>query len=136
MARHYWKRPLSYIGYGGTGKQVRDILHIEDLLRLVDRQIHEPDLFQGKVYNVGGGLAGSTSLQEMTTLCRQITGNEVPVRPELQGRPADLRIYLSDHAKITRETGWRPEKSTSDILTDIFHWIRANETTLKPILDA
>ncbi len=135
MARHFWKRPLSYIGYGGTGKQVRDILHIADLLRLVDRQVHEPVLFDGKVYNAGGGLTSSASLLELTDSCRHITGNRVDVRPDKNGRPADMRIYLSDHTKLTEETGWKPEKTTEAVLADIFHWICDNQSELKPILD-
>ena len=52
MAKHYWKQSLKYIGYGGTGKQVRDILHVDDLVDLVDLQIHEIEKFVGKIFNV------------------------------------------------------------------------------------
>ena len=56
MAKHYWNQSLKYIGYGGTGKQVRDILHVEDLVDLIDLQIHEIEKFERKIYNVGGGI--------------------------------------------------------------------------------
>jgi CDP-paratose 2-epimerase len=135
MARHYWKRPLKYIGYGGLGKQVRDILHIDDAVDLVDLQIHDSGLFNGRVFNAGGGLETSASLREMTDICREITGNEVPVASETTNRPADLRAYISDTTKLAAETGWTPKRDVKRILTDIFEWIHANERPLRPILD-
>jgi CDP-paratose 2-epimerase len=134
MARHYWKKDLSYIGYGGTGKQVRDILHIDDLVSLVDMQVHHIDKFNGKVYNAGGGLLGSASLQEMTAICEEITGNKISMVSVVENRPADLRIYISDNSLIETETGWKPAKTAKDIFADIFDWIRDNEAALKPLL--
>lgn len=134
MARHFWEKGLSYIGYGGTGKQVRDILHIEDLVRLVDMQIHDIAKFDGKVFNAGGGLAGSASLQEMSAICEEITGNKISISSVKETRTADLRIYVSDNTAIEQATGWKPEKNVKDIFSDIYDWIRANESALKPIL--
>ena len=73
MARHFWKQALKYIGFGGLGKQVRDLLHIDDAVGLIDMQLHEPKKFAGKVFNAGGGLANSASLLEMTAICERIT---------------------------------------------------------------
>lgn len=134
MARHYWNRPLKYIGYGGTGKQVRDILHIEDAISLIDLQIHNTPLFTGKVYNAGGGLENSTSLKEMTAICEAITGNRIKIDAEEQTRTADLRMYVTDNTRITGETGWKPEKSVEGVFTHIFEWIKNNEKQLEPIL--
>nr|MBA2442813.1 NAD-dependent epimerase/dehydratase family protein [Rubrobacter sp.] len=55
VARHYFGGELSYLGYGGTGKQVRDLLHVDDLYELIDHQAHDPGLFDGGTFNVGGG---------------------------------------------------------------------------------
>lgn len=134
MARHCWKKELSYIGYGGMGKQVRDMLHINDLIRLVDIQIHNIDRFEDKVYNAGGGLSGSASLLEMTNICSEITGNALAVSSVKENRPADLRIYISDNTKIEQEIGWKPEKTVKDIFKDIYDWIKDNEAELKPLL--
>lgn len=134
MAKHFWGRPLQYIGYGGSGKQVRDILHVDDLIRLVDMQLHEPDRFVGRVFNAGGGLEGSVSLKEMTAICERMTGNKIPIDPVPENRPADLRIYVSDNTRIESEIGWRPETGPERIFEDIFDWIRANESALKPLL--
>jgi CDP-paratose 2-epimerase len=134
MAKHFWKKSLSYIGYGGKGKQVRDILHIEDLVSLIDIQLHKTEQFSGKVYNAGGGVISSASLLEMTNKCSDITGNKIDISSIAETRPADLRIYISDNSKIENETGWKPRKNTIDIFSDIFEWIKSNEKELKPLL--
>jgi CDP-paratose 2-epimerase len=134
MARHYWKSPLKYIGYGGMGKQVRDILHVDDLVRLVDMQIHDIRRFQNKIYNAGGGLQNSASLLEMTAICEKITGNKITISREQENRPADLRLFITNHSQLTESTGWRPQKSVEDVFVDIFAWIGKNEKQLKTIL--
>lgn len=134
MARHYWKQPLKYIGYGGTGKQVRDLLHIDDLVDLIDLQIHQIEPFEGKVYNAGGGLSNSASLLEMTAICEKITGNKIVITPEPATRQADLRIYITNNSNIHKAAGWTPKKSVEMIFSDIFGWIRTNEPQLKNIL--
>jgi len=134
MAKHYWKQSLKYIGYGGLGKQVRDILHIDDLVRLIDIQIHEIEKFNGKIYNAGGGSSSSSSLLEMSAICEEITGNKIKIDAEIQNRPADLRIYITDNSKIENEISWKPQKKMQDIFSDIFTWINKNEQQLKTIL--
>ncbi|MBM3441141.1 MAG: NAD-dependent epimerase/dehydratase family protein [Bacteroidetes bacterium] len=134
MAKHFWKKSLKYIGYGGTGKQVRDILHINDLMELVDLQIHHTEKFAGKVYNAGGGLAHSASLQEMTAICQAITGNHVMIDAEPTNRPADLRSYITDNGKIQQNTGWTPKRSVQQVFEDVYRWIQENEKQLEPIL--
>ena len=134
MAKHYWKQTLKYIGYGGTGKQVRDILHVDDLVDLIDLQIHEIEKFSGKIFNVGGGLENSASLLEMTAICEKITGNKIIIGSEIETRPADLRLYITDNSLIEKEIGWKPKKSVETIFTDIFNWIKENEKELESIL--
>ena len=134
MAKHYWKQSLKYIGYDGRGKQVRDILHVNDLVELIDYQIHNIGKFKGKIYNAGGGLKTSASLQEMTAICEKITGNKIQVGSEKQNRPADLRIFITDNTRIETEIGWKPSYSVENIFSDIFHWINQNEEQLTGIL--
>jgi CDP-paratose 2-epimerase len=134
MAKHFWKQSLKYIGYGGTGKQVRDILHVDDLVELTDLQIHNIEKFNAKIYNVGGGLENSASLLEMTAICEKITGNKITIGSETETRPADLRMYITDNALIEKETGWKPKRSVETVFTDIYHWIRDNESQLETIL--
>jgi CDP-paratose 2-epimerase len=134
MAKHYWNQSLKYIGYGGTGKQVRDILHVDDLVTLIDLQIHQIEKFEGKIYNVGGGVENSASLLEMTTICEKITGSKISIGSETQTRPADLRMYITDNSLIEKEIGWKPKKSVETVFQDIYNWIRENEKQLEAIL--
>jgi CDP-paratose 2-epimerase len=135
MARHFWKKPVTYIGYGGSGKQVRDLLHIHDLFRLVDMQVHAMADFKGKIFNAGGGVDISVSLKELTNWCARITGNAVPEEMQLQNRSGDIPLYITDNSSIRAATEWQPMKQVEVILTDIFEWIKQNEKQLKPILD-
>lgn len=134
MAKHYWNQSLRYIGYGGEGKQVRDLLHVDDVVKLTDLQIHQIEKFEGKIYNVGGGIENSASLLEMTSICEKITGNKIKIGSEVETRTADLRIYITDNSLIEKEIGWKPTKNVEQIFTDIFHWIKENENHLEPIL--
>ncbi|MFZ0590375.1 MAG: NAD-dependent epimerase/dehydratase family protein [Bryobacteraceae bacterium] len=134
MAAHYFRRPLQYIGFGGTGKQVRDILHVDDLSVLIQDQMQNISKYAGGLFNAGGGLSGSLSLREMTGLCEKITGNRIDIHSSGEERPADVRIYLTDNRNLTQFRGWRPRRSPEDVLTDIYQWIKREEEFLKPIL--
>lgn len=134
MARHFWKKGLSYIGYGGLGKQVRDMLHVNDLFDLIDLQVHGIEKFNGQTFNVGGGREVSASLQELTRLCSEITGNTIPMESVADTRKADIRIYITDNAKTSELTGWKPKITVPKILEEIYVWIKENESQLKPIL--
>jgi CDP-paratose 2-epimerase len=127
MLSYYLGRDLTYIGYGGTGKQVRDLLHVDDLADLVDRQLADPNHWAGRTFNVGGGVSGSLSLREASTLCREITGREVATVGVPDGRPGDVRIYLSDCSALFGHSDWRPQHGPRDILQDVFSWIDQNE---------
>jgi CDP-paratose 2-epimerase len=134
VARHFWKKPLNYIGYGGKGKQVRDILHVDDLFELVDYQIHNIDKVNNRILNVGGGLSNSLSLQELTALCRKITGNAIEIAEIKENRQADIRIYVTDNSIVSGLTGWKPRITSEEMISQIFLWIRENERILHPIL--
>lgn len=134
LAKHYWKQKLSYIGYEGTGKQTRDILHINDLFNLVDYQSHNIDSLNGEVFNVGGGNEVSISLLELTQLCEEITGNKIEISRIPETRAADIRLYITDNSYVTSKTGWKPEISPKQIISDIFAWIKENESDLEKIL--
>jgi CDP-paratose 2-epimerase len=133
MAAHYFRRGLTYIGFQGTGKQVRDMLHIDDFCYLLVDQLQHFALYSGRCYNVGGGLSNSLSLQETTRLCAEITGNIIPLSSSATTRRADVRIYISDHRLISSVNGWRPRRDTLATLTDIFHWLRSEEQRVRPL---
>lgn len=132
-ANHVYEKPLSYIGYGGTGKQVRDILHVKDLFNLLKLQMGSLDSLNGQILNVGGGREISISLNELTNICQYISNTKVPIRSIVEDRVADIRIYLTDNQKVTRLTGWKPQISVTEILEEIIRWIQDNKELLRPI---
>ncbi len=134
VARHFWKKELGYFGFGGTGKQVRDMLHINDLLKLIDLQIHDFDRYNGKTLNVGGGKERSISLRELTTVCEEVTGHQIPIKSVAETRAADIRLYITDQRQIEALSGWTPQISVKETVEDIYQWIRSNESSLKRII--
>lgn len=134
IARHIYGGKLKYIGYGGKGKQVRDMLHVEDLFQLLLHQINHLDDINGMVFNVGGGLEVSASLLEMTQLCKKITGMTIEIGSEPQDRPADIPIYITDNSRVTQATGWKPKHGVRAIFEEIADWINHNSDALRPIL--
>jgi CDP-paratose 2-epimerase len=134
MLAHHFRRPLRYIGFGGAGKQVRDLLHVDDLRDLLDEQIQAPERWDGTKVNVGGGRACSLSLLETTALCAEITGNTVEVGSIADNRPGDVPVYVSDCRQLFSLSPWRPQAGPSRILADIHGWIRANESAIRRTL--
>jgi CDP-paratose 2-epimerase len=133
MAMHYFKKPLSYIGWNGTGKQVRDLVSIDDLGALIELQLDAFDRLPHRLFNVGGGEFSSLSLREATAICAEITGNTVAITTVPENRPADLKLYITDNTRVTDATGWRPQKSAKETLADIFTWIHESEDLVRRI---
>ncbi len=131
---HHFRRPLQYIGFGGHGKQVRDLLHVADLVELLDEQLREPSFWDGATVNVGGGRDQSLSLLETTELCAQITGNRVDVGTVAEARPGDVPVYISDCGALHALTQWRPQRTPEQVLVDIDGWICENEAALRTAL--
>ena len=134
LAKHFWKQPLGYFGFGGEGKQVRDMLHVDDLFDLLKIQLSDISKYQGVSWNVGGGNDISVSLQELTLLAQKITGNCVDIKRVTENRVADIPWYITDNSAITRVSGWKPKLGVDYIINDVFDWIEKNKTILQPIL--
>jgi len=134
VARHFWKQPLNYIGYGGEGKQVRDILHIDDLFRLIDLQVNRLEDMSGSTFNVGGGKDVSVSLRELTQLSEKYTGNSIPIEGIKENRQGDIRIYITDNANVFKATGWKPAIGMESIIEEISEWIKENKNKLEGVL--
>jgi CDP-paratose 2-epimerase len=135
MLAHHFGQPLSYIGFGGGGKQVRDLLHVEDLVDLVERQLLDPGEWDGRTVNVGGGRECSLSLAETTAICRRLTGNEMPIGAIEETRAGDVPIYLSDCTRLFSLDEWRPRRSAEQVLADIHGWIAADEERIARALN-
>ena len=123
VAAHFYKKPLAYIGFGGTGKQVRDFLHVDDFCELIIDQIKNFELYCGRRWNVGGGFRNSLSLLETTALSRQVTGHSIEIASRTEDRPADVRIYMTDHRAVSAVNGWSPKRDAVTTLSSIHEWL-------------
>ena len=128
---HHFGRPLSYIGYGGAGKQVRDFLHVDDLCDLILEQIGNFESWDGWLGNVAGGLSNSASLCELTAICEEVTGRKIPIKSVPENRPSDLRLFIGDCARLFARTQWRPRRGVHRIIQDIHAWVKENDEVLK-----
>ena len=129
MLAHYFRLRLKYIGFGGSGKQVRDFLHIADLVDLVTLQLSQIDNIKGEIFNVGGGIQNSLSLLETTCLCEQITGHNIPIEASKEERLGDIPIFITDSRKVHR-LGWQPKRNAPQTLADIHRWIEQHSDVL------
>ncbi|MGE0712899.1 MAG: NAD-dependent epimerase/dehydratase family protein [Planctomycetota bacterium] len=134
VARHLFGGGLSYTGFGGEGKQVRDLLHPADLFALLLKQMNGDRFGAGAIYNVGGGPEHSVSLLEYTQLCQEVCAREVEVARRPETSPVDIPCYVSDARRVTAEYDWRPLRSPRVIVGEIRDWALANEAALRPIL--
>ncbi|MBI2298765.1 MAG: NAD-dependent epimerase/dehydratase family protein [Armatimonadetes bacterium] len=121
--------PLKYIGW--EGKQVRDALFIEDICRLVEREMTMLDALSGRVFNVGGGRDVTLSLREATALMERVYGHSAPVHYEEDPRKADHCVYISDTRQVTAATGWRPQVGVEEGYERIIRWVRDHEDELR-----
>ncbi len=135
VAKHLFGGKLSYIGFGGEGKQVRDFIHIDDVFDVVDIQLNDFDKFSGSTFNIGGGVKNSLSLMELTAICEKETGKRIKISSTKANRPADLKSFIMDSSKINKLTGWSPKRNATQTIRDIISWILENEKVLRPILE-
>ena len=115
---HAARRPLRYIGFGGHGRQVRDAVHPQDLAVLLQIQMQRPSAPVNPVHNVGGGLANSISLAQLTAWCDQRFGPHQPT-PDAEPRPFDAPWLVMDAGQAQHEFGWAPARSLTSILDEI-----------------
>ncbi len=112
----------------GNGKQVRDVLFIDDLLDAYDAAIARIDVAAGQVYNVGGGPAHTMSIwTEFGPILERLIGHPIPVSGD-DWRPGDQPIYISDIRKAGRDLGWQPRVRVEEGILRLYDWIVANQT--------
>lgn len=111
----------------GTGKQVRDVLHAEDLIRLYHSAYQHREQVAGQVFNIGGGLPNSLSLLELFQLLAELLGlkdNQPLVYTQLERRKSDQNVFVADITKINQMTGWRPQVSARSGIEKMLKWVR------------
>ena len=119
----------------GDGFQVRDVLHVHDLVEAMQAVRRELRITSGQVFNIGGGPGRAISVVEMLRAIAAETGVE-PVLQYRQTRPGDQPLYVSSLVKLTQQTGWQPRRSLRDILDSIHRFWRENRSLLASQRDA
>ena len=132
--RHITQTKLNYIGYGGRGHQIRDVLHIKDLCDLIYIQILKMDKIYNKTFNVGGGKESYISLKNLTKICQNITLSKTIISPKNYTSIYDIPYYVSDNAKIKHTYKWKPKNNIFDIVADTYKWLKENKKDLKKYL--
>ena len=113
------RKPLSYIGYGGYGHQVRDCLHPRDVARLIRCQILAPQRASGQgIVNVSGGMRSARSLAQVSRWCEAHLGPHA-VKAEPENRANDVPWLVLDHSEASRIYGWYPEVEVEKIFAEI-----------------
>jgi CDP-paratose 2-epimerase len=117
-------RPMTIYG---TGKQVRDILFVADLLDFYDLAVENIDQTKGQIYNIGGGIANTISIwTEFKPLLEDLLGKPIPTQTA-DWRPGDQLVYISDIRKAKEQLGWMPKVSVQEGITRLYEWIRDNQ---------
>lgn len=116
------KKPFTI---SGTGKQVRDVLHADDMIRLYFSTLEKIDIASGEAYNIGGGMANSLSLLELFAhLEAEI---EQPLNYiKLPTRESDQRLFVADIQKITALSGWKPQVQALAGVSQMLNWVDAH----------
>jgi CDP-paratose 2-epimerase len=113
----------------GDGRQVRDVLFIDDLTRAFHVAVERVEVTAGEVYNIGGGPDLTLSLLELIGMLEELRGQ--PMRYEFDDwRPGDQRVYVSDIGKARADFGWLPEISVEEGVRRLYGWAQANRDLL------
>jgi CDP-paratose 2-epimerase len=106
----------------GTGKQVRDVLHADDMISLYFAAIEQIDTTYGQAFNIGGGMENSLSLLELFVMLEEVASTKLNFI-KLSPRESDQRVFVSDLAKARRVLGWEPTVSAREGVGRMVQWI-------------
>lgn len=114
----------------GDGKQVRDILHVDDLLDAYERAVANPGKSAGQAFNIGGGLQNTLSVLELVDHIKRI--QEVDLVPAFgPWRPSDQKVYISDISKVSQTLEWEPKVSVEEGMLELDSWVGKNIEVIK-----
>ena len=131
IAKHLYKKKLSYIGFGGNGHQIRDLIHVDDVCEIIYLQIKKIKSIYNESFNIGGGKVNSISLKELTQICRKLTGNNITIGKIQKTSKFDIPYYVSDNSKIKKFYNLKPFKNMNQIFKDVFKWLVDNKKVKK-----
>jgi CDP-paratose 2-epimerase len=115
----------------GDGKQVRDVLHVDDLLRAYEAAFRAPDKVAQQAFNVGGGPSRVLSLLDLIGMLQGRLGHAIPLRWDAW-RPGDQQVYVSDIRKLETALGWKPEVEVESGIAQLMDWVEQNRDLFRP----
>ena len=130
VAKHFFNRKLKYIGFGGRGHQIRDLIHIDDVCNIISLQIRKLKKVHNDTFNIGGGIKNAISLKNLTIKCEKLTKNKISFKKIANTSIYDIPYFVTDNKKIYKRYKWKPQKSIDEILNDIYIWLK-KEKNLK-----
>jgi len=122
-------RPITIYG---DGRQVRDILFVEDLVECYLQAVRKIERAQGQCYNVGGGPHNVASLLELISFLEELLGRQIPLT-YADWRPGDQRVFVADVRKAERELGWTPAVGKHEGIRRLAEWVGANQELFKDV---
>ena len=120
-----------HISIYGDGKQVRDILYVEDLVQAMNQAITRIDRTAGQVYNIGGGPQQTISVwTEFYPILIKLIDKEIKISYG-DWRPGDQKVYISDTRKAQKELDWKPKVNVEQGIEKLYRWVQENPTLFK-----
>jgi len=116
----------------GDGKQVRDILYIDDLVGLFHSAYKNIDKIKGSIFNIGGGIENEISLLELIDILKEKLNTKIPIEYS-SWRPGDQKVYISDVSKAKEILGWRPQTDKYRGIIKLISWAGKNKGLFKGI---
>ena len=111
----------------GDGKQIRDVLYVDDLLRGYEAAIEQPERASGQAYNVGGGSRNTLSLLELLEHLKRELNKDIPLK-FASWRPGDQPVFVCDLSKIKKHLSWEPVVSANEGVRLLINWVKENKT--------
>ena len=119
-----WKfinqKKLNYIGFGGFGNQIRDVIHVYDVCELILEQIKKIKKINNKIFNAGGSVRNSISLRQLTEKVTKITRKDIPIGRIAKTSNYDIPYYVTSNKKIYSFYKWRVKRNLDTIIKDTY----------------
>ncbi len=118
----------------GDGKQVRDVLYIDDLLNCYDLAVSKIDQSAGQIFNIGGGKSNTLAIwSQFGPILENHLGRKLPVKRD-DWRPGDQKIYISDIRKAATELGWKPTVTVDQGIERLYNWVKENQDLIEEVM--
>jgi len=125
--RFITKKKINYIGFGGLGNQVRDVIHVHDVCELILEQIKKIKKINNKIFNIGGGLMNAINLKQLTLKSQKITKNNLHIGQIEDTSNYDIPYYVTDNKLAYSFYKWRVKRNINMIIKDTYNVLIKNK---------